>query len=271
MAKPTVAVYLFGYNLNRIAYPWKAALRSALALGEQVYFCECESTDDTYDDLWATFAAEIADSKLVVIRHPWGDYHDIQAVIANELLDKIGTRQDFALKMDADEVLCDWTFAPFRGDLAYMRAAEYQLGRPHYVHFCPDDQTTFPFIYESKAVVSATHAGLRFKRGRGQDACALSGAPEFQTQLRLHHYGKMHMGRREQALYKEQTFTELYHDMGFPDPRVKDQWGSGDKFDYLKVFEVARQAGHFQPFHGQHPRFVQDWLAERRLAEAAYG
>lgn len=270
MARPTIACYMFGYNLNRIAYPWKACLRSALALAEQVYVAECFSQDNTYPDLLESFAPEIADGHLVVIQHPWGDYHDIQSHIANALLERIGHRQQFALKLDMDEVLCEWTFDQFWGDLAYMRATEYQLGRPRYVHFSPDDKTTFPFIYDSKAVISQTAAGLRFNYGPGQDACALDGAAEFQTQLRVHHYGKMHMGRREQALYKERTFTELYHDRGFPDLKVKAQWDAGDKFDYDKVFDVARAEGKFQTYTGLHPSFVQDWLKERREVEESY-
>lgn len=271
MPRPTLAVYLFGYNLNRICYPWQASLRSALALAEQVYFCECHSQDDTYACLMDTFKPEIDDDRLVVVRHPWGDYHDVQAKIANLLLDRIGHRQEFALKLDADEVLCEWSFPEFAGDLRYMKAAGYGLGKPRYVHFCPDDKTTFPFIYDSKAVICYTFANRRFYLGKGQDACALAGEPEFPTQLLIHHYGKMHLGRRAAALSKEHEFQKLYVDLGFPDPKVEAQLMKPEEFDYLKVFDVALNAGEFKPYTGPHPQFVTAWLEERRQAETSRG
>jgi hypothetical protein len=271
MPRPTLAIYGFGYNLNKIVYPWQAMLRSALDLADTVYFNACPSEDDFVEELLVEFTPEMFDGKLKVFDRPWGDHHTVQAHIGNFLLDQIGTDFDYALKMDADEVLCEWSFAQFWGDLTYMRAVEAQLARPFYRHFCPDDRTTFPFIYPSKAVISDTRAGLRFDTQPGGDACALGGAGELQTNLWLHHYGKMHLGRRAAALNKERSFQELYVDRGFPDPKVQAQWDTPETFDYLKVFDVAYAAGDFEPYTGPHPQYVQSWLNERRLVEAAHG
>lgn len=269
--KPTLAVYLFGYNLNAICYPWKASLRSALVLGDAVYFNVCPSTDDTQADLAETFAAEIQSGKLRVFHQPWGDHHTVQAHIGNYLLGQIGHEYDWALKLDADEVLHPDSFRLFWDDLLIAHHTGYHLARPAYLHFCPDDRTIFPFIYASKAVLSRTLRDARFDTGPGGDACALGGSPEAQTRLVVHHYGKMHMGRRSQALGKERTFQELYADRGFPDPKVRAQWDRGDRFDYMQVFDVAASQGQFQPFVGTHPPYVSDWLAERRDAESKYG
>ena len=267
MTRPTLAVYGFGYNLNLIKYPWREMLHSALALADRVYFNACPSEDDFPVRLLEEFSEEMGSGQLQVYAQPWGDHHTVQAHIGNYLLDQIGQDYHFALKLDADEVLHEDSFAEFREDLSQMYYLGYGLGKPNYVHFCPDDKTTFPFIYDSKAVICKTARNFRFDTQVRGDACALGGAPEFQTRLVVHHFGKMHTGRRKAALDKERAFQELYTELGFPDPKVKMQWEAGDEFDYLKVFDLALQAGHFRPFEGTHPKFVQAWLEERRAEE----
>lgn len=267
MVVPTLAIYLFGYNLNKIVYPWVAAVQSALALADRVYFNVCPSSDGTLEDAMRIFVAELRQEKLKLSFQPWGDHHTVQAHLGNFLLNQIGHDFDFALKLDADEVLHEDSFENFRRDLSSMRMSGFTLGKPRYTHFCPDDKTTFPFIYDSKAVISATRRDLRFDTNLRGDACALGGALEAQTRLDVFHYGKMHMGRRKAALDKERAFQELYTELGFPDPKVKAQWEDGDKFDYLKVFNLALERGDFKPFTGTHPKFVQPWLEERREAE----
>ena len=270
MEHPKIAVYGFGYNLNKILYPWHANLRSALELVGQegaVFFCECYSEDDTFQVLLSTFGEEIATDRLVVMRHPWeGDYH-IQAIIGNKLLDEIGHNFDYALKLDMDEVLCEWSFRDFYQDLRWMEGLGYPLGKPRYTHFCPDDRTTFPFIYDSKAVVSNTRSDFRFDLGRGGDACALGGGREYQTRLQVFHYGKLQQGRGVEALEKELSFTALYKDLGFPDPIVVSQKQELGYIDYEKVFHGAWERGEFKRYSGQHPKFIQGWLEEMRQRE----
>lgn len=259
----TLAAYLFGYNLNKIAYPWKASILSALAAADIVYFCACPSEDDFEQDLYDTFGHEIEAGRLAVIHRPWGTHYSVQAHIANSLLDQIGTKFDFALKMDADEVICEWSIPLFRKQLDDYNKSGAVLARPQYLHFCPDANTTFPFIYDSKAVISRTSAGLRYSSGHGGDACALGGAPEYQTTLMLHHYGKMEQGREREALLKERSFQKLYVELGFPDPRVEALASQG-YMDYVHVFKNAYDKGHFKPYRGRHPIFVQDWLEQMR-------
>jgi len=260
MKRPSLAVYLFGYKLDAIAYPWRASIDSALELAERVYFAPC-------DDETEAAARDMHEARLSIHPHAWGDHYTIQAHIANFLLDHIGTTYDYALKLDTDEVLCEWSFLGFYNELIYMKSADYKLGRPHYTHFCPDDKTTFPFIYSSKAVLSDTAAGLRFSAGPGGDACALGGSPEFQTHLEVFHYGKMHMGRRREALVKEHEFQKLYVELGFPDPKVEALWKNDGYMDYERVFDVSKSQGEFRAYRGQHPQFVSDWLSEMRAAE----
>lgn len=281
MDKPTLAVYLFGYNLNLIAYPWIASIESALELAGRhdgsVFLCECYSADDTWQAA-QTLAAK--HPKLVLLRHPWADKYyqneggaekpdgyKIQAVIGNFILDQIGTRFKYALKLDADEVLHESSFSRFAFDLHQMDKGGFLLGKPHYSHFCPDDQHTFNFIYDSKAVICNTSAGFRFSLGPGGDACALGGAPEFPTTLEVFHYGKMHMGRRRESLVKEHEFQKLYVERGFPDEKVVKLWNEDGYMDYTRVFIRAVNEGEFKKFNGAHPKFVQGWLKDMRERE----
>ncbi len=279
METPTLAVYLFGFNLNRIVYPWKAAILSALSLvGDKgaVYFCECQSVDDTYADCLETFRPQIEAGFLHVSRHPWADtyYQDpeerqqrgykIQAVVANYLLEQIGDKYDFSLKLDADEVLCEWSFEYFYTDLKFMKGANILLGRPHYTHFL-DENREFNFIYRSKAVLSQTRSGFRFDLGRGGDACALGGSKEYQTRLEIAHYGKYAVGREKEALLKEVEFQHLYHELGFPDPLVMKAVQEKGYIDYDEIFQVAKSRGEFRPYSGPHPIFVRDWIEESKI------
>jgi len=271
-----LAVYLFLYNTEKILYPWRESIRSALALTEgrgAVFVCVCSPVDGSEDDgteelIFDEFATEFATNRLIVGQSAWGKSHEVQTGLGNFLLDQIGRDYEWALKLDADEVIHQDSFERFWRDLAVMRSTYKILGRPHYTHFCPDPFTTFPFIYDSKAVLTATRSGLRFN---DPDACAIGGhgIPEFQTRLEICHYGKMGYGREAAALDKERRFQQLYTDMGFPDPKVeaqKDELG----LDYMRVFDVAAGKGEFKPFTGTHPKFMDSYLEAARFREEKF-
>jgi len=268
----TFAVYLFGHNLEKIKYPYLASIASALALtslvnpGEQgnVYYCECDSEDDSLARIESCFSRQIASGELKITRHPWGEHHTIQAHICNFLLDQIGTSADITLKLDADEVLCEWSFMRFVSQLNQLVYRYKALGKPHYTHFL-DRNREWDFIYRSKAVLSQTKYGFRFSTEVRGDACALNGGPEIQTDLEVHHYGKFNPGREREALEKEVSFQKLYSHpedaIGFPDPKVVAQIAQG-YLDYDRVFDEAVKRGEVREYHGPHPIFVHDWLRE---------
>lgn len=261
--KPTLAAYLFGYDLERIRYPWREALASALDLvgpDGAVFFCECYSDDGTWEALRAEWMAR-SDPRFVLLRHPWGTSHEIQVTIANYLLGQIGRHYQWALKLDADEVLGEWSFDAFWEALERLNEMPgVSLGRPHYTHLCPDDHTQFPFIYQRKAVLSRTRTGLVYN---DNDACALGGGPEVDVPLEILHLGKMAMGREREALVKEVTFTKLYTDLGFPDQKVEAQRPQG-YLDYRKVFDLALGRGEFTPYDGPWPKYLDYYLSEAR-------
>jgi len=258
------AIYSFGHNLESIRYPYLASIDSALALTKlingfgAVYFAVCDCTDTTEIIVRERFKHQIASGELVILYHSWGDYHAIQVEICNFLLDEISKRDlKYAMKLDADEVLHEGSFSQFGDDLVTMSASGCRLGKPHYTHLL-DDKRDFDFIYRTRAVIADMNAGLRYN---DNDACALGGAPEFQTGLEVFHLGKWSPGRERESLLKEVTFTKLYRDLGFPDPRVVAQIEQG-YLDYDKVFENAQQHGQVREWHGTYPVFVKSWVEE---------
>ena len=276
MTTPTLAVYLFGHNLEKIRYPYIASIESALDLvGNRgaVFYAECDSDPD--DTAWEQICElRRKHPNLHLLKSKLGEHFSVQAHIANFLLDNIGTDYTFALKLDADEVLCEWTFDEFYKQLEFMQENGWVLGRPRYTHFTPDFDHEFPFCYQSKAVLTKTDSFLRFntnpKTGNA-DGCAIGGAREFQTELMIQHFGKVQTGREQEALMKEITFQELYShdDLGFPDPRVVALVSQG-YIDYRKVFEVTDAEGKIIAFNGNHPKYVNKWIEESNLRSIVF-
>lgn len=258
--KPSLAVFLFGFNLDAILYPWREAIASASDLADAVFFAACD-----YETYFEAYQLAEKNPKLHVSEDDWeGDYR-VQAHIANRLLDAIGTQYDFALKLDADEVLHEDSFDKFREDLEIMARGGWLLGRPHYTHLCPDDRHEFDFIYRSKSVLSWTSANFRFSTGKGGDACALGGAPEYQTRLEIMHLGKMQTGREREALVKEYEFQKKYVELGFPDKIVVKQWEQDGFVNYDEIFAEAHRRGEFRDYNGPYPKYVMEWLENMRL------
>jgi hypothetical protein len=269
----TLSAYLFAHNLVDILYPFVPSIHSALALtrflngsdiGGRVWVAICDCSDDTEVVIRAEFGEEVKSGELRLIYHEWGKTHYTQVEIGNFLLDHIGESTEYALKLDADEIVHQDSFEDFKLDLEAMHNNHWVLGRPHYTHLLDESRET-DFIYRSKAVISRTSSGIRFS---DNDACALGGAQEAQTRLEIEHLGKYQAGRRREALLKEITFTRLYADLGFPDPRVVAQLEQG-YIDYNFIFENAKNLGQIRPWLGTHPIFVQEWIneAQRRDVE----
>lgn len=238
--KPMLAAYTYAYNVLKIDYPIVESIQSSLVLADRVFVCDCESTDGTRELLEAVAAA---DNRVQLMSHPWGTHYRVQGRICNFMLERIEAEgYDYAVQVQADEVVCEWTVAPFLAELA----AGFRVGSPKYRHFCPDYRTTWPFIYERKPVVTACKAKLRYDAN--SDGCGVTGGSPNPVSLELHHVGKVQLGRERQALDKEITFQQLYKELGFPDPKFLAQRGAG-VVDYVKAFEGAT----FTPWVGPHP------------------
>lgn len=241
----TVAVYTYTRNCVKIDYPFLESVQSSLLIADRVFVCDCESTDGTWEVLQA---AARADNRIEVMRHPWGDHYRVQGQVCNGMLERIEAEgYTWALQVQADEVVCEWTAPAFREDLRQMAHGRLTLGRPLYRHFCPDYRTTWPFIYDRKSVLSSCKKGHRYDAN--SDACSLPPSEwSYKLGLEIHHVGKVSVGREEKALAKELEFQEMYRDLGFPDPKFLAQRDLG-RVDYVAAFGPEK----FTPYHGPHP------------------
>jgi hypothetical protein len=189
------------------------------------------------------------------MQHPWGDHYSVQGRICNGMLERITAEGfDFALQVQADEIVCEWTVADFRRELDGMRGTNTGLGRPRYINLCPDYRTQFPFIYDRKAVLSRCSHQLRYDGD--SDGCSIAG-PSCDLSLMLLHVGKVQTGRERQALAKELEFQKMYSSLGFPDPKFVAQAPAG-VVDYRTAFGDAV----FSPYHGPWPAVLLPRIAK---------
>ena len=267
MATTGLTTFLFGYNLEKIVYPWREAIASALPISDQVIFCECFSEDNTWAEVQQLAAKE---PKLLLTRHPWGNHYTIQSFISNHCLRLVQT--PWVLKLDADECIHHDSYSKFVNELRQIEMASIKGCRPHYTHFTPDFDTTFPFIYDRKATVVYLPYGWHFGTGYKEDACEFTyqhRPPVVDVSLEIYHYGKVQTGRRREALHKELDFTALYTELGFPDRIVVKQSETTGVIDYNEVFQVAKARGLFQPFTNTHPQAMLPYIERMKAREAA--
>lgn len=240
----TLGVYTYVRDCVAIDYPFVESIQSSLLIADRVFVCDCHSTDGTWETLQALAAV---DTRIELMRHPWGDHYRVQGQICNGMLERITAENyDFALQVQADEIVCEWTATAFRNCLLGMFDGNYPLGTPAYTHLCPDYRTQFPFIYRRKAVLSRCSTGARYDPD--SDGCSMAGGAVFDTPLEIMHVGKVQQGRADKALRKELEFQELYRDLGFPDPKFIAQEPAG-AVDYRAAFAGAE----FTPYAGPWP------------------
>lgn len=254
--KTMLAAYGYYHNCRKIKYPFVESIQSGLLVADRFFVCDCESTDGTREVLQNLART---DPRIQFLSHPWGSHYRIQGAICNYILSEVPSGYDYALQIQADEVVCEWTIAPFLNAMDEMKRAGANLGAPYYYHLCPDYRTQFDFIYRRKAVMSRMGVGLAYDPN--SDGCSIAG-DYWSLPLELHHVGKVEIGRRKETLEKELEFQELYRDLGFPDPKIVALKDAGE-MDYRKVFLSAE----FRPYNGPWPsalliRKMQDEMQE---------
>ncbi len=253
----TLTIFTLAYNLNKIKYPWKAAIQSALHFANEVIVAECFSTDGTYEDL-----LEIKDPRLKILRHPWGTTCWIQKTLA-ELCSRAAT-SDWIFYLNADEVIHEAS----TWHLDDMRRRKVPLGRAHYTHFLGNFETTWPFIYDR-----VIRLGQGNKWLWSNDACELEcdHSKAEDMNVFIHHYGKVSVGREVEAGIKEQEFQQLYTEYGFPDQPLMELIKKHGRLDYADMMRDRWKQNNMpdesKAFTGTHPIFVQEWIKEMKNAQ----
>jgi hypothetical protein len=256
--RPTLTVFTIAKDLEKIRYPWKESIRSALPVADQILVCECGSTDGTAEQLAEMVATE---PKIRVIRGEWGDHFSVISRLANVLISEVSSEWHFFLQ--ADEALHDRSYEPL---MRALRESRDDVLAARYTHFCGDFRHTWPFMYERAARIARRSSGVRYDG----DACEISRPRSHTTavDVDVYHYGKVHLGREHEAAEKEFHFQQLYKDVpGFPDPRILKTYREG-RIDYQEVLQEERRNGLIRPFTGRHPAAM---LTRVRAIESSYG
>jgi hypothetical protein len=78
----------------------------------------------------------------------------------------------------------------------------------------------------------------------------------------VYHYGKVHEGTV--GFKKEINFQNLFKDIGFPDPKMKEmqeKFGK-DYCDYVYLFESSIKEGKVRKFEGTHPEVMKKRISQ---------
>lgn len=249
---------MLAHNLVNIKYPFIPAIKSVLPVSDEVLVVDCDCDDGTVEAIEL-----LGEPKIRILKGHWStdDYH-VQSEMINMAIDEVKTPWFF--QIDADEVLYESSYK----ELLWLTKTDwgFEAARPHYIHLVSDFHTQFPFIYENRIRLAKTDMGWRAVG----DACDIdkNGQPNvYMTKtVKILHVGKVHVGRRKEALGKEYNFQQLYKTLGFPDKRVVDSMQSGE-LDYDYVFESTKNEGKFTPFTDPYPSAIIDYIRDMEASD----
>jgi len=245
----TLGTYMFLRNGDFYDYPWRESLLSVMPIAEQIVVCECYSDkDNTWEEL-QKFAAQYPKVKLV--QREWIAHHSGLSQMANYCIPFLST--DWKWQIQADEVIHENNYDVIKKALEGAPDKVNAL-KTNYTHFLGSYSKVFPFCYQNIIRIARKGSGWWL----AGDACQLD-KPGYDpcevkdTEIMVYHYGKVHSS--EKGFLKEWDFQQLYVDLGFPDPKMREMSEKlgGDYCDYLYLFESNIREGRVKDFVGTHP------------------
>lgn len=251
----TLGIYMFIRNGVYYDYPFIEAIESALPVADQIVICECFSDkDDTYYVLQERYGEN---PKVKLIQYDWVE--DFRG------LSKIGNYASLFLKTDwkwqlqADEVIHENSYDEIRRVIQTEDATSAFI--VHYKHFLANYETEFDFCYTQLIRIARAGAGWTLVG----DACQLDGGSNDtvkDTTIQVFHYGKVHEGKV--GWQKEWDFQQLFTDIGFPDPKMKEMEATlGEQYcDYIYLFESSIKEGKVRKFDGKHPALMEGRISQ---------
>jgi len=100
---PTFGAYAIAYNLINSNYPWKECIRNALTFCNEFYILECNSSDETYQEIYKEFSNE---PNIILKRseYEW-DMNDKTIVGCRKQEARKMVQTDYCVYLDFDEIL----------------------------------------------------------------------------------------------------------------------------------------------------------------------
>jgi len=259
MRKSTLGVYQFIHNGEEYDYPFLESLESVLPIADKIVVCECESTDNTLNILKEF--QENHKEKVTIIHRPWVKHFTELSTLGNYASTFLDT--DWKWQLQSDEVLHQNQYNNINAWLELIEKHNLTTTAltTKYTHFLANFETEFDFCYQEIVRI--------FKRGSKWvlvgDACQLDGGnPKevLSTDIMVYHYGKVHEGAV--GFKKEINFQNLFKDIGFPDPKMKEmqeKFGK-DYCDYVYLFESSIKEGKVRKFEGTHPEVMKKRISQ---------
>jgi glycosyltransferase involved in cell wall biosynthesis len=251
----TLGAFTVIYNAEKYDIPIVESVESVIDVVDQFVIAECYSQDDTYEicqQLQSKYP-----SKIKIIRRPWVTHFTELASAFNFAKDHLTT--DFVYELQADEAVGDESLEELRLLPGRMMNENKTAARVHFLHFLTVS-VTFPFCYESVIRVAKQNTPWNTIGDGVQLAYPDSYIPEIKvldTNIRVYHYGKA-LKSPEKGFLKEVSFQELFKDLNFPDPKMKEMSDKiGERCDYLYLFRDHIINNTITRFTGVHPRSIQ--------------
>lgn len=253
---------MFIRNGDYYDYPFREALYSALPVADKIVVCECFSDkDNTFEELQKIQAQH--PGKIEIVQQNWVD---MSAKRPFEQLSTLGNYAamfldtDWKWQLQADEVIHEDSYEEIRRVLETAPTSVSAM-RVKYTHMLGNFETEFDFCYTELIRIARRFSGWELIG----DACQLDRADKsgvIDTNIRVFHYGKVHSGKT--GWTKEWDFQQLFTDIGFPDPKMKEMEEKfGEKYcDYVYLFESSIREGKVRKFTGTHPLVMSRRIAE---------
>ena len=257
--RPTLSAFSYIYNADKYDIPFAESIRSVIDAVDEFVLTECYSDDSTFEQCQALQADY--PTKIKLLRRNWVKHFTEISALANWTMDH--TTGGYVMELQSDELIHESDLDKLIHLPEQMQREKKTGARWNYLHFLGSPSVLFDFCYDS--LVRVVKANTPWKIiGDGVQFNFGDYIPEekvLNSDITVFHYGKMKDPEKGKA--KEDSFQNLFTDLGFPDKRMKEMSDKiGEKCDYVYLFKEHIVGKKLREFHGTHPQVMQKRLAE---------
>ena len=257
-----VVGFTFVRNAIKYDYPVLESINSLLPLCDEVVVAVGNSEDGTL-----ALIQGIASAKIRIIETVWHDSlragGRVLAVETDKALAAVPTDADWAIYLQADEVLHEADYAAIRAGMARWQADKTVEGLLlNYRHF----YGSYDYVGDSyrwyRREIRIVRPGIGVYSFRDAQGFRRSGDHKLRVKLldaTVHHYGWVKLPAAMQR--KQETFNKLWHS----DDWVAQHVAPAEEFDYSQVDSLQRFAGTHPAVMAQRLK-AQSWQFDHDLS-----
>lgn len=240
--------FTFVRNAILYDYPVVESIRSILPVCDEVIVAVGRSTDATLE-----LVRSIGSQKIRIIGTVWDDTlrsgGRVLAVETDKAMDHIPSEADWALYIQADEVLHEDSHDALRAAMQrWKNDPEVEGLLFDYVHFYGSYDLVGTSRRWYRREVRVVRPGIGVRSWRDAQGFRIDGRPlrVAPAHAVMHHYGWVKPPARQQA--KQRSFNKLWHS----DAWVSAHVGQATDYDYSGIDALARFTGtHPAPMHAR--------------------